>query len=157
MDHPIGIPLAMEWFCIIATLVALGVLPSIIAFRRGHTNRRAILALNILLGWTVIGWIVALVWSVTAFEKMSESTAPAISIRERGIVNVGRLANEILQSGSEPPGRVKSSMTSVRADQSPALQPIKRAAPIEVSERAGPHTEISDLTDTAAVQTSRFR
>ena len=48
-------------------------------------------------------------------------------------------------------------MMLVRADQSPALQPIKRTAPIVVSERAGPHEEISDLTDTAAVQTSRFR
>ena len=40
MSRPIDIPLAMEWFCIIAALVALGVLPSIIAFRREHSNSR---------------------------------------------------------------------------------------------------------------------
>jgi hypothetical protein len=104
MDRPIDVPLAMEWFGIIATLVALGVLPSIIAFARGHTKRRAILMLNVLLGWTIIGWIAALVWSVRGFEK-TEPPAPAVSIRERSIANAERLANDILQSGSEPPRR----------------------------------------------------
>ena len=41
-------------------------LPSIIAFKRGHLNRNAILILNILLGWTGLGWIGALVWSFTS-------------------------------------------------------------------------------------------
>lgn len=30
-----------------------------------HHNWRAILVLNLLLGWTVIGWIVAMIWSYT--------------------------------------------------------------------------------------------
>lgn len=38
-------------------------LPTFIAYRRRHKNRTAILVLNIFLGWTLIGWIVALVWS----------------------------------------------------------------------------------------------
>ena len=39
-------------------------LPSII----GHDKRDAvgILLLNLLLGWTVIGWIIALIWAVSA-------------------------------------------------------------------------------------------
>jgi hypothetical protein len=37
----------------------------IIAFWRGHHNHIAILAFNLLLGWLVIGWILALVWSLT--------------------------------------------------------------------------------------------
>ena len=75
MDRPTAIPFALEWFGIIAALVAVGVLPSIIAFRRGHTKRREVLVLNILLGWTVIGWIVALVWSVTPFKEISEASS----------------------------------------------------------------------------------
>ena len=39
--------------------------PSYIAYRRKHKNRVAILVLNIFLGWSLIGWIVALVWSLT--------------------------------------------------------------------------------------------
>ena len=43
--------------------------PSFVAFSRGHQNRAAILALNIFLGWTFIGWVVALVWSFTEVNK----------------------------------------------------------------------------------------
>ncbi len=53
---------------ILPVTLALCFLPSIIAFRRNHHNRIAILALNVLLGWTGLGWIAALVWSLTAVE-----------------------------------------------------------------------------------------
>lgn len=36
-------------------------LPSVIAHR--HRNANAILALNLFLGWTFIGWVAALVWA----------------------------------------------------------------------------------------------
>ena len=39
-------------------------LPSILAFARNKRDTTAILLLNIFLGWTVIGWVVALVWAV---------------------------------------------------------------------------------------------
>lgn len=39
-------------------------LPTIIAFQRGHDSKVSILILNIFLAWTVIGWIIALIWSV---------------------------------------------------------------------------------------------
>lgn len=41
-------------------------IPPIIAALRGHHNTLAITALSILLGWTVLGWIAAFVWSLTA-------------------------------------------------------------------------------------------
>jgi hypothetical protein len=41
-------------------------LPSILAFARNKRDTAAILLLNIFLGWTVIGWVVALVWAVKA-------------------------------------------------------------------------------------------
>ncbi len=40
-------------------------LPWIIALIRGHHNAGAIFLLNLLLGWTFIGWIVAFIWSFT--------------------------------------------------------------------------------------------
>ena len=39
-------------------------LPTLIAFLRQHKNSLAIFLLHLLLGWTVLGWIVSLVWSV---------------------------------------------------------------------------------------------
>ncbi len=38
-------------------------LPSIIALARSKRDLLAIFLLNLLLGWSVIGWIVALVWA----------------------------------------------------------------------------------------------
>jgi hypothetical protein len=39
-------------------------LPAIIAFARSKRDAGAILVLNFLLGWTAIGWIIALVWAL---------------------------------------------------------------------------------------------
>jgi ABC-type transport system involved in cytochrome c biogenesis permease component len=40
-------------------------MPTIIALLSKKKNTLAILTLNLLLGWTILGWIVALVWAVT--------------------------------------------------------------------------------------------
>jgi hypothetical protein len=45
--------------------LALYFLPAIIAVSRHHPNATAIFVLNLLLGWTFIGWVVSLVWSFT--------------------------------------------------------------------------------------------
>jgi hypothetical protein len=41
-------------------------IPTGVAMLRNHHNAGAIFALNFLLGWTVIGWVAALVWSLTS-------------------------------------------------------------------------------------------
>ncbi len=46
-------------------IVALYFIPTIIALLRGHRQTVAIGALNLLLGWTVLGWVGSLVWSLT--------------------------------------------------------------------------------------------
>jgi T4 superinfection immunity protein len=45
-------------------------LPGIIAFRRHHHNAVAILVFNLLLGWTFLGWVIALVWALTAVRRL---------------------------------------------------------------------------------------
>ena len=40
-------------------------LPALIAFLRQHKNKLAIFLLNLLLGWTILGWVGSLIWSVT--------------------------------------------------------------------------------------------
>jgi hypothetical protein len=47
-------------------LLCLYFVPTIIAWVRGHHNKVAITALNIFLGWSVIGWVGAMVWSLLA-------------------------------------------------------------------------------------------
>ena len=50
----------------IAIIVAAYLAPSIIAFYRKHRSIGSIIAINILFGWTVIGWIVAFIKALGA-------------------------------------------------------------------------------------------
>ena len=50
-------------------------LPFIIALARKHVDSTAIFVLNLFLGWTFFGWVVALVWSVKKFDSNSKSSA----------------------------------------------------------------------------------
>ena len=92
-------------FLLVVLLIALYFLPAIISASRGkHSNRSAILALNLLLGWTLIGWVVALVWALaqppaatakaggdTSSEPaaMPTESAPAVSVLRRADIAGG--------------------------------------------------------------------
>lgn len=76
-------------------------IPALNASRRKHTNSVAVFLLNLFLGWTLVGWVVALVWSASAFsvvdrddpgeaehlvmDKYQQLEALA-SLKERGII-----------------------------------------------------------------------
>ena len=46
-------------------ILAVYFIPSIFAYKDKKKNRQAILLLNLLAGWTVVGYIVALIWAAT--------------------------------------------------------------------------------------------
>jgi len=51
---------------IVIALVAVYFLPSIVAeTRRKHTGTAGVVIVNLFLGWTLIGWLVAFVWACT--------------------------------------------------------------------------------------------
>ena len=75
----IGAP-AIVLLLIAGIMLALYFLPTIIAVYRKKRNLAPILLVNILLGWTVIGWIVSLVWAV------STETVDTIALPSRGQV-----------------------------------------------------------------------
>jgi ABC-type sugar transport system permease subunit len=53
------------FFAVLITLLSLFYfLPFAIAFNKKRANTGAIFALNLFLGWTLIGWVVALVWAL---------------------------------------------------------------------------------------------
>ena len=52
-------------FAVLITLLSLFYFfPFAIAFNRRRANTGAIFALNLFLGWSLIGWVVALVWAL---------------------------------------------------------------------------------------------
>jgi len=48
---------------VIAAMLAAYIAPSLLAFRRNHPRRVAISLVNVFLGWSVVGWIAALIWA----------------------------------------------------------------------------------------------
>lgn len=66
-------------------VLALYFLPSIIAASRKKKNTGAIFVVNFFLGWTLIGWVVALAWSVTHEEKIpvQKSTEEVSETKEK--------------------------------------------------------------------------
>lgn len=49
---------------VIVIVVAIYFAPAIIAFKKERGNRVAIFVLNLLLGWSFIGWVVSLIWAL---------------------------------------------------------------------------------------------
>lgn len=54
---------------VIVSSLAMYATPTIIAYVREHKNIVPIMIVNICFGWTLLGWLLALIWSCTAKEK----------------------------------------------------------------------------------------
>ena len=56
--------------------------PAVIAKQRDANNVRVIFGINLLFGWTALGWIAAFIWTILEPPKIKESvktwSAPAI-------------------------------------------------------------------------------
>ncbi len=76
-------------------------IPSIIALLRMKKNLIAIIALNLFLGWSIIGWVVSLVWSLSSDAKPAKiivnQQSPAA--KEDGIDKLTKL-KKLLDQGA---------------------------------------------------------
>ena len=48
----------------LGVIVLLPILPTILAFGRDHPRRQSLALVNILFGWTLIGWVVVFLWAL---------------------------------------------------------------------------------------------
>lgn len=69
---PSGAVVAVAWVSAVITLTYM--LPWAIAVTRGRSNMAAIGVLNLLLGWSLVGWIVALVMACQAHAPVAGVT-----------------------------------------------------------------------------------
>lgn len=53
-------PIDIFWLLV---LLVVYFIPTLYAKKVGHRNSDAILLLNLFLGWTFIGWVIAMVWA----------------------------------------------------------------------------------------------
>lgn len=71
-------------------------LPWIAASKKQHKNKEAIALVNLFLGWTLLGWFIALVWAATdgsksvVVKKTDESSIDKLSklsdLKEKGVL-----------------------------------------------------------------------
>ena len=64
-----GISNLIGFYLVLGAMLGLYTAPLIIAMVRDHHRLPWIGLLNIAAGWTIVGWIAALVWSVTAIRQ----------------------------------------------------------------------------------------
>jgi hypothetical protein len=64
----------LGWVGAVLTLGYL--LPTAIGVQRGRSNAGSIAVVNIVLGWSVIGWLVALIWASVAHSELPPAPAP---------------------------------------------------------------------------------
>ena len=74
--------------------------PTIIALVRWRPNLMAIFALNLFLGWSVIGWVIALVWSLSATASVVAVAAP---VDTRGMKKMPGLRRTDQEGSEEVP------------------------------------------------------
>lgn len=48
--------------------------PALIAVWRNHRNGMSIFLTNLFFGWTVLGWLIALIWSASANDSAHDAT-----------------------------------------------------------------------------------
>lgn len=93
---------------IIGVAMFIGALPVFIAFLRGHPNRWPILVLTVVAGATLVGCLIALIWSMKAIHR---SRGPVVNGGESGL---NLFANDVPRRAIEPKER--------------QLAPLQRAA-----------------------------
>lgn len=54
--------------------LAVYFLPTLVASTRLHPNSKPIMLLNVFLGWTLIGWVGALVWSASKIDSQAANS-----------------------------------------------------------------------------------
>ena len=64
-----GICNLIGFYLVLGTILGIYIAPLVIAAVRDHHSLPWISLLNLAAGWTVAGWIAALVWSVTAIRQ----------------------------------------------------------------------------------------
>lgn len=64
-DSPADVGAIVVFLCMIGLAICAYMFPFLLAGMRGHRQSMAIGALNLLLGWTFLGWVIALVWALT--------------------------------------------------------------------------------------------
>lgn len=73
-------------------ILAVYLIPTIIAFVRGHASKWGIGMLNIVLGWSLVFWVVALIWSLS---NKGQSQTTIVNVGSGNQYNVSQTSSKV--------------------------------------------------------------
>lgn len=79
----------MEYFKLFPKILIFAMIyfmPSIVGRNRDHKSKLAIFVLNLTLGWTLVGWLVALIWACSG--RSGERSAPGARKRIEELISI---------------------------------------------------------------------
>ena len=79
----------------LAIILAFYFLPTIVAYNKEHQSWTALFFLNLFLGWTLVGWVIALVWAFVKPPKVEvlntlsagDELLKLAELKEKGILS----------------------------------------------------------------------
>lgn len=80
--------------------------PTVLAYSKKKRSKASVFVLNFFLGWTLIGWIVALIWAVNKDEEriieirsennisVADELEKLVSLKEKGVISEEEFENK---------------------------------------------------------------
>ena len=62
----------VHWMVLLAITFPIYIAPSLVALGRKHEQLAMVVVINVLLGWTGLGWLIALIWAAVGKSKRAE-------------------------------------------------------------------------------------
>lgn len=107
-------------------------LPTLFAFLRRHKSLGGVLAINVLLGLTIIGWIIALAWSLSDTGRRPQPSEKQTKDAQQTIIFVQQMA------GSYPPILKEATIKEPPIVSDPQWPKIKKSVSLQLV-RAAEH------------------
>lgn len=81
--------LLLVYFLVMVFTVILYILPIIIAYKRKHNNFIGILLLTTFAAWTIVFWVIALIWSFSSntTNTLTSQLTELEDLKNKGIIN----------------------------------------------------------------------
>lgn len=93
----------------VAVLIFLYILPSLIAYWRKHPSKPAIILIDLLFGWTLIGWFWALIWAC------GKTTQPVMIVSDKSATGAAMKAHNAPAANSVASKSVSERIADLKA------------------------------------------
>ncbi|MFK5912987.1 MAG: superinfection immunity protein [Woeseiaceae bacterium] len=88
------------WAIIILIIVVyVYFIPSFVATKRGHSAVNGIIFVNLIAGWSLIGWVVCLIWAYSNSESKNTTTKTIINKAALSVADEIRKLDDLRKEG----------------------------------------------------------